>query len=209
MININISGIATGEDIVDEILKQGSSKMTHFTKLMKDSADGNRLILYDHRLGQISDIAGGYGIVEPGYIETKVTHMQTGATNIMIQAGANLGQSIDIKLPNINTSALGLVGLNVLNHTNAEHGINSVDKAISIISKERSRFGAIFNRLEHALDNANNSAENLATSESRIRHLDMVKEMVEFGELNILEQAAESMLAQGMRSAEGVLALLR
>lgn len=209
VININITNITSGEEIVDKILNQGSSEMTHYTKMMKDPSDGNKLILYDERPNQPSDAAAGYGVLKPGYVETIVTHTQTGATNIIIQAGANSGQSIDMKLPNISILALGLTGLNVLDHINAEHGIDSVDKAISIISKERSYFGAIYNRLEHAFDNANNSVENLTASESRIRDLDMVKEMVEFAKLNILGDAADSILAQGMKSAEGVLALLR
>ena len=68
--------------------------------------------------------------------------------------------------------------------------------------------GAIQNRLEHTIANLDVAAENLQTAESRIRDVDMASEMVQFSKNNILQQAAQSMLAQANQANQGVLSLL-
>ena len=74
-----------------------------------------------------------------------------------------------------------------------------VEKAIVNLAERRATLGAVQNRLEHTIKNLDNSAENLTAAESRIRHTDMAKEMMEFTRTNILNQAAQSMLAQANR----------
>ena len=69
--------------------------------------------------------------------------------------------------------------------------------------------GAIQNRLEHTIKNLSTSAENLTSAESRIRDVDMAKEMMEMTKNNILQQAAQSMLAQANQNPQNVLQLLR
>jgi flagellin len=87
--------------------------------------------------------------------------------------------------------------------------IDSVDDAIKNVSNARSTFGAVQNRLEHRLNNLATYQENLVSSESRIRDVDMAAEMVNFTKLGILQQAGTSMLAQANQSPQGVLSLLR
>jgi flagellin len=87
--------------------------------------------------------------------------------------------------------------------------INQVDEAIKNVSNARSTFGAVQNRLEHRLNNLVTYQENLVSSESRIRDVDMASEMVNFTKLGILQQAGTSMLAQANQSPQGVLSLLR
>ena len=77
------------------------------------------------------------------------------------------------------------------------------------MSKIRSEFGAVQNRLEHRLNNLATYQENLTASESRIRDVDMAKEMTNFTKLNILQQAGTSMLAQANQLPQNVLSLLR
>ena len=84
-----------------------------------------------------------------------------------------------------------------------------VDTAITNVSKVRSDFGAVQNRLEHRLSNLATYQENLTASESRIRDVDMAAEMTKFTKLNILQQAGTSMLAQANQAPQGVLSLLR
>ena len=79
---------------------------------------------------------------------------------------------------------------------------------IEIINEERSRIGAYTNRLEHTYANADNMAENLQNSESRIRDANMADEMVQFSSMNVIQQAAQSVLAQANSSPEGILALI-
>ncbi|NLZ52468.1 MAG: flagellin, partial [Thermoanaerobacteraceae bacterium] len=82
------------------------------------------------------------------------------------------------------------------------------DQAIKQVSAQRSQLGAWQNRLEHTIKNLDTSAENLQAAESRIRDVDMAKEMMEFTRQNILQQAATAMLAQANMAPQTVLKLL-
>lgn len=87
--------------------------------------------------------------------------------------------------------------------------VSDIDVAITNVSKSRSYLGAIQNRLEHTIANADNTAENLQSAESRIRDVNMAEEMVSYSKDSILQQAGQSMLAQANQSTQGVLSLLR
>ena len=87
--------------------------------------------------------------------------------------------------------------------------ISTVNKALSIVSQQRSKLGALQNRLDHTIDNADNMAENLQSSESKIRDVNMADEMVTYSAKSILQQAGQSMLAQANQATQGVLSLLR
>ena len=102
-----------------------------------------------------------------------------------------------------------LNGIFVSTQEDANKAITSVNNAINTVSKERSNLGAMQNRLEHTINNLNTSAENLQASESRVRDIDMANEMMNFSKNNILQQAAQAMLAQANQAPQGVLQLLR
>ncbi|MGN7359307.1 flagellin N-terminal helical domain-containing protein [Paenibacillus sp. SAF-054] len=91
----------------------------------------------------------------------------------------------------------------------AQGTITTVNNAIEQVSKERSKLGAVQNRLEHTINNLNTSSENLTAAESRVRDVDMAKEMMNQTKNNILAQAAQAMLAQANQQPQGVLQLLR
>ncbi len=99
--------------------------------------------------------------------------------------------------------------LDVSSHEKATAAISVINDAIEAVSAQRSQLGAFQNRLEHTINNLGTSAENLTASESRIRDVDMAKEMMEFTKNNILSQAAQAMLAQANQQPQGVLQLLR
>ncbi len=100
-------------------------------------------------------------------------------------------------------------GIDVSSQTSANGAITRIQTAIETVSAERSKLGAYQNRLEHTINNLGASAENLTAAESRIRDVDMAKEMMEFTRANILSQAAQAMLAQANQLPQGVLQLLR
>jgi len=87
--------------------------------------------------------------------------------------------------------------------------IEKLDEIITAVSKDRSTIGAVQNRLEHTLKHVNVTAENLTNAESRIRDVDMAKEVVKQSAANIKEQAAQAMLSQANQASQGVLQLLR
>ncbi|TYQ15020.1 UNVERIFIED_CONTAM: flagellin [Acetivibrio alkalicellulosi] len=99
--------------------------------------------------------------------------------------------------------------LDVSDHKSATAAITVINNAIEKVSTQRSSLGSFQNRLEHTIKNLDTSAENLQASESRIRDVDMAKEMMEFTKNNILQQAAQAMLAQANQAPQGVLQLLR
>lgn len=99
--------------------------------------------------------------------------------------------------------------LDIGDHDKATAAVEVINTALTSISDQRAKLGAVQNRLEHTIKNLDTSAENLQASESRIRDVDMAKEMMEFTKNNILQQAAQSMLAQANQAPQGVLQLLR
>lgn len=125
-----------------------------------------------------------------------------------IQIGANTGQTMDIQTSDMRAAALGISSLKVDSHISANNAISSCDSAISMVSSERARLGAYQNRLEHTSKNLESASENLSSSESRIRDVDMAKEMMNFTKNNILQQAAQAMLSQANQQPQRVLQLL-
>lgn len=107
------------------------------------------------------------------------------------------------------SGALGVNNIDVSNATTASDSITTIDAALSKVSGERSKLGAYQNRLEHTINNLGASSENLSAAESRIRDVDMAKEMMNQTKNNILAQAAQAMLAQANQQPQGVLQLLR
>lgn len=128
-----------------------------------------------------------------------------------IGAGSSGGEDLSISIANMKIGGLGVTVANtdVSSHAAAETTINTVDSAITTVNTERSKLGAYQNRLEHTIANLGAAEENLTASESRIRDVDMAKEMMEFTKNNILTQAATAMLAQANMQPQGVLQLLK
>ena len=133
----------------------------------------------------------------------------SGALAVNLQVGANCGQSITVTFSAMNATTLTVNGLTVDTHANATASISTINNAIEAVSVERSKYGAIQNRLEHTIANVDNSSENLQSAESRIRDVDMAKEMMAYSKNNILQQAAQAMLGQANQSTQGVLQLLQ
>lgn len=132
------------------------------------------------------------------------------ANALKFQVGANAGQTISVNIKDTRATALISGGtVNVGTLTGATSAITKIDNAIKSLSATRSNLGSVQNRLEHTIANADNTAENLQAAESRIRDVDMAKEMVSFSKDGILQQAAQSMLAQANQASQGVLSLLR
>src|SRR3982750_2334977 len=133
----------------------------------------------------------------------------TAAQTVSFQVGAQDGQVISVALISLGASAGGLgVSYFQLTPTGASD-IAEIDSAIDVVSSQRSTFGAVQNRLGYTLENAAIYEENLTASESRVRDVDMAREMVDFTKLQILQQAGTSMRAQTNQSSAGVLSLLR
>ncbi|MEW9502254.1 flagellin [Jeotgalibacillus marinus] len=149
---------------------------------------------------------------------------------LKFQIGANENQSMSLFISDMRAAALGITtagtedsgrgvtdgtnnditeqALDVSTHEGAAAAITAIQNAIDTVSGERSKLGATQNRLEHTISNLNNSSENLSAAESRIRDVDMAKEVMEMTRANILSQASQAMLAQANQAPQSVLQLL-
>ncbi|EKF35216.1 flagellin Hag [Bacillus xiamenensis] len=161
----------------------------------------------------------------------KDTGDATTTKSLIFQIGANATQQIGVNIENMGASALGIketdgsiAALHSVNDIDvtkfadnaadeADIGFDAqlkiVDEAINQVSAQRGKLGAVQNRLEHTINNLGASSENLTAAESRIRDVDMAKEMSEFTKNNILSQASQAMLAQANQQPQNVLQLLR
>ncbi|WP_046174427.1 flagellin N-terminal helical domain-containing protein [Domibacillus indicus] len=130
-------------------------------------------------------------------------------TSFQIQIGANTGQTITIETSDMRAAALGITGIDVTTQSGASSAIDLFDDAIETVSQQRSKFGAYSNRLEHTINNLENTAGNLTAAESRIRDADMAKEMMEQTKASILAQVAMAMMIQANQSQQNILQLLK
>ncbi|MEH7444583.1 flagellin Hag [Bacillus sp. JJ1122] len=131
----------------------------------------------------------------------------TGTYNF--QVGANSGQKITLTIKTMNSTSLSVNALSVSSTTGASASITKIEAALRTVSSERSKLGAYQNRLEHTINNLDTSSENLTAAESRVRDVDMAKEMMAQTKNSILAQASQAMLAQANQQPQGVLQLLR
>ncbi len=129
--------------------------------------------------------------------------------NATFQIGANQGQTMGVSIGDMRAEALGINDVSLATGADARLAQTTINDAINKVSTQRSGLGAYQNRLEHTIKNLDNSSENLQAAESRVRDVDMAKEMMELTKNNILQQAAQAMLAQANQAPEGVLQLLR
>ena len=214
-----ISLIQTAEGALDEV----HAILQRMRELAVQSANDTNMTTVDRQAMQaeinqlLEEISGistrtqfNTQTLLDGSFENKVFHI-----------GANSGQNMKITIDAMTTKGLGISGLKVeglsgkiitggiLTQSGADKAITTINDAINQVSTQRSELGAIQNRLEHTVKNLDNSAENLQAAESRIRDVDMAKEMMEFTKQTILQQAATAMLAQANNVPQTVLQLLR
>lgn len=129
--------------------------------------------------------------------------------SLRLQVGANAGQSMEIELPSISLTSLDLEDLSVLTHEEANLAIERLDKAIQSIAADRSRLGSYQNRLDHTLNYLSNYELNLQAAESRIRDVDIAREMMELTKHQLLYQVSLALLTQANQQQQLVLRLLK
>ena len=145
--------------------------------------------------------------------DAAVGNVVVDAGSVTFQIGANEDQNLSLNIRNMKTDGvlnLATAGrVDVSSHDTAKASVTNIESALTEVSKERSKLGAYQNRLEHTINNLKTSSENLTAAESRVRDVDMAKEMMNFTKNNILNQASQAMLAQAKSQPEAVLQLLR
>ncbi|HCD42872.1 MAG TPA: flagellin [Lachnoclostridium sp.] len=139
--------------------------------------------------------------------------LNSDSTQITLQIGdtAATTNQLGVKISSIKTDAtdMNIDGEKIDSYANAKTAVSNVKNAINYVSSIRGKLGAYQNRLEHTVNNLGATSENMTAAESRIRDVDMAKEMMSYTKNNILVQASQAMLAQANQLPQGVLQLLQ
>lgn len=130
---------------------------------------------------------------------------------VHLQVGANANQSIKFEVGSLTASSLGIAGHKVTGSSTSaiSQTLSTLDTAIKNVTNQRSKLGAVQNRLEYSIKSLDTANENITAAESRIRDTDMAKEMMNLTKSNVLQQAATTMLSQANQAPQNVLQLLR
>lgn len=153
------------------------------------------------------DLTGTAGVYTGG------TRATTPGLKLQIGASSDGADQINVEIADMHAAELlgfedGQTTLDVSTADNAHAAIDNINAAIERVSTQRAALGAVQNRLEQTIENLTTTAENMSAAESRIRDVDMAKEMTNFTKFSILSQAAQAMLAQANALPQGVLQLL-
>jgi flagellin len=227
-----ISLIQTAEGAlteVHEILKTMRQKVVDYGNGTKTADDRNAI--FSQLQQSIQEVNRIATTTEFNTMKLFTGKYSAAATEMKLQIGANGGQTMGVIVGNMKVDKLGLsngavgIGQSILRLSGGHASLANIagstmakavsatlgvlDSAIKKVSSQRSTLGAYQNRLENTINNLNVSAENLQAAESRIRDVDMAKEIMEHQKNNILLQASQSMLAQANQAPQGVLSLLR
>lgn len=189
------AGLSAGDKGYIEAIKVNATK------------DGKLQVISQSGAMSFSDKPGNTFTSDLGLSQAQTESAGNGG--MTFQIGANRGQTLQFGINDMRSEALGISGVDVSTKAGAQSALDTLDKAIATVSSERGKLGAIQNRLEHTINNLGTSSENLTSAESRIRDVDMAKEMSTFSKNNILSQAAQAMLAQANQQPQQVLQLLR
>ena len=231
-VNIDFTG-KTGKGVIGSSISIGDSKYefvktgetakdTTATAIQIDVDDDGAAIATAFNAG-ISAVTGftkavdGTNTAQVNLTETDLTDDSTldaptvTDSGLIFQIGANgtSDQQVNLNVANMSSEGLGISSISVSTQEGANAAISAIDTAINSVSGTRADLGALQNRLEHTVNNLGVTNENLTAAESRIRDVDMAKEMMEYTKNNILSQAAQAMLAQANQQPQGVLQLLQ
>ncbi|MEL1136140.1 flagellin [Desulfitobacterium sp. THU1] len=222
--NATAEGITNGGAVViTRTLVSGTAAAGHFSIDTADSSvsavyvTGGQSITFQGQTitfasGSLDSLAVGESVTIS--VKAAVTAETALGDSFSMQIGANSGQSILVGINSMKAEDIGVrnsagKSLEVDTYFKATAAVTTINDAIERVSAERSKLGAVQNRLEHTINNLGTSSENLTAAESRVRDVDMAKEMMNFQKNNILSQAAQAMLAQANQQPQGVLQLLQ
>ncbi len=186
----------------DAIVTLDTSVDSGFSKTATANVNGDYITVNDR---------DGFSMVfkvEDGFTgDVTVTVLSAGP--MTLQIGANEGQTMEVRIPRVDTTTLQIGNADISTQSGASTAITMFDKAVIEISSIRAKLGAYENRLDHSIKNLDTSAENLTEALSRVIDTDMASEMTNYTQMQVLVQAATSMLSQANEQPQQVLNLLQ
>ncbi|MBU3207123.1 flagellin protein [Clostridium algidicarnis] len=222
---VDLKGAASSQDVVAAMVAQIGTKLDgvalsiNATTALDVTATqggeaGNQIKVEDGGINKQFKATLQVGANQGQQFTIDINDMRSSAITVTAEAGGT-DSATGAKYTALNSVTNGTdsttreAALDVSNATNSTNAVKTLNNAIEKVSSERSKLGAFQNRLEHTIANLGTSSENLTSAESRIRDVDMAKEMSTFSKNNILSQAAQAMLAQANQQPQQVLQLLR
>lgn len=171
---------------------------------MLEKAGANMKVSYEGSVSGTDLATFGTGTLDKG------TGLASGG-GLKLQIGDtnDTWNQLDLSISDMHVDALGIGSLDIGSREGASAAISKITDAINQVSTSRGKLGAIQNRLEHTINNLGVTTENITAAESRIRDVDMAKEMMEFTKNSVLMQSAQAMLAQANQQPQSVLQLLQ
>ncbi len=134
---------------------------------------------------------------------------QSNGLTLQIGDTSDSFNKLTVTIKNMDATSLTLNNIDISTQSGAQGAVATIKAAINAVSGTRGDLGALQNRLEHTINNLGVTSENMTAAESRIRDVDMAKEMMSYTKNNILVQASQAMLAQANQLPQGVLQLLQ
>ncbi len=229
----NVLGLTTAGAVVkgiDAVAEVSITTPSQFNETATVSIDGNKVTVSDRNdfkmvfevapgtvgntfadaaVTDPADVLGNNGVTPVAGTTADVNVYVLDAGPMDLQIGANEGQTMSVRIPEVTPATLGIDKINIGTSTGAQAAITLLDTAINTVSSIRSKLGAYQNRLEHSISNLDTTSENMTESLSRIEDVDMAVEMANYTQKNVLAQAGTSMLAQANQRPQMILSLLQ
>ena len=201
LLGISSAGMkAQGADCTVELDRSDAGGFTNTSTV---TIDGDYVTVRDRDdFEMVFKVAGGA-------VNNEVTVTVLNAGPMTLQIGANEGQTMEVRIPRVDVTTLNIEDANIGTQAGAMEAITLFNDAINEVSTVRAKLGAYQNRLEHAINSLDVSAENLTEALSRIEDTDMAGEMATYTQYQVLTQAATSMLAQANERPQNILNLLQ
>ena len=193
--------------------ESGLTELTATDFTVEANKDGQFVVKYS---GDVENVAFSFNDVGDKTVASSLglssgSSVAGGGRGLNLQIGdtADSFNQLTVRVDSMSSKSLGINGIDVGTQAGAKQAVSVIKAAINKVSSTRGDLGAAQNRLEHTISNLNVTTENMTAAESRIRDVDMAKEMMNYTKNNILVQASQSMLAQANQTPQGVLQLLK
>ena len=183
------------------LLSTATYTANDINKMLADAGIDSKISFEGSKLG--SDLAHAYALVDGAGLSAG------GGLKLQIGDTSESYNQLDLSIADMHVSALDLNSVDISTRDGASAAMSKIKTAINTVSTSRGKLGAIQNRLEHTINNLGVTTENITSAESRIRDVDMAKEMMNYTKNSVLVQSAQAMLAQANQQPQSVLQLLQ
>lgn len=195
-------------DQIEKAVKNAVQKAIDDGTLTSGSALAEGLLSFKAE-GQNLNYAAGDTTQAGTNATTSAAAAGTAALKLQIGDTNDAFNQLSLTINDMKSTSLGVRGVDVSHLSDASGAMKTIKDAINTVSSQRGRLGALQNRLEHTINNLGVTTENITAAESRIRDVDMAKEMMTFTKNSVLQQSAQAMLAQANQQPQSVLQLLQ